>query len=104
MSISTSNDQNRKAVLKRDGGLPLITVKNVVSNALKSLPGKPLELILVFAFVTTSLGELFGRDYGWKWYALLLLILAAFVVKEVVEPKPIIERKVAEKESEEETN
>ncbi len=93
MSISTSNNQNRKAIIKKEGGISTFNVKKIMSTALKSLPGKPLELILVFAFITTSIGELFGRNYGWKWYSIIILILVLFVVKELVDSKPKIEIK-----------
>lgn len=47
----------------------------------KEISGKSLEFIFVFSFITTAIGELFGRDYSNRWYGLIVLILIAFLVK-----------------------
>ena len=93
MSISTGEDKNQKSVLKRDTAMPVINIRQTASSIIKNLPKKTLDVILIIGFITTAFGELFGRDYGWKWYGLLLLLLAAFVVKEVVDPAPKEDKK-----------
>lgn len=95
MSISTDNQsENKRSVLKRDAALPVINIRQTVGSVFKALPKKTLDLIVIFGFITTAIGELFGRNYGWKWYSLLLLLLVAFVVKEVVEPAPKEDKKL----------
>lgn len=93
MSISKIENQNKQSILQKEGTLFLSNTKNITSKVIKSFSGKPLEAILVFSYITTALGELFGRDYSWKWYGLLLLILIVFMVKGLVEPKTIFTEK-----------
>lgn len=87
MSIARIENQEEETVLKKDGGLSAINVKNIALKAAKSFSGKPLEIILVFSFITTALGELFGRKYSGDWYIMLFTILIIFTIKEIVCPK-----------------
>lgn len=75
--------------------MPVINIRQTFSSIIKHLPKKTLDLILIVGFTTTAFGELFGRSYSWKWYGLLLLLLAAFMVKEVVDPAPKEDKKSA---------
>lgn len=81
-------------MLVRDGGLPAINFRRSLSSFVKYIPKKTLDFIVLFAFISTSLGELFGREYSWEWFMVILLLLAAFVVKEVVEPSPKEDKKL----------
>lgn len=94
MSMSRGSNPAKQAGIRREAKMPIINVRNVVSKTLKALSGKALESILVFSFLSTAIGELFGRAYGLKWYILLVVILVAYVVKEVVASKPAEEYKV----------
>jgi len=94
MSISIQNNSNRKSVLTKDGGLPAINIRRTLTSFAKYIPKKTLDFIVLFAFISTSLGELFGQSYDWKWFIIILLLLAAFMVKEVVEPSPKEDKKL----------
>jgi len=76
----------KKSELTKEASLPIVNVKHIISKTLKSVAGKPLELILIFSVITTAIGELFGRDYGMKWYTLIGVILLIYVVKDIIDP------------------
>lgn len=88
MSISRNNNPAKQEGIKREARMPIINVKNAVSKALKALSGKALELILVFSFLSTAIGELFGRAYGLKWYILLFIILVVYILERIFIIKP----------------
>lgn len=81
--------------MTREASLSAVNVRQTFGRLVKAIPGKPIDFITIFCYITTALGELFGRDFGWKWYGTILLLLAVFVAKEVVEPKPIKANEVA---------
>jgi len=100
MSMSRGINQAKQAGIVREARMPIINVKNAISKTLKALSGRALEVILVFSFISTAIGELFGRAYGLKWYILLAVILVAYVIKETIALKPEDELKIVEPKKE----
>lgn len=84
MSISNVYNQNKQTSLKRETSLAVINVRQAIGKLFKAIPGNTIDFILIFCYITTALGELFGRKYGFCWYSLLIILLAVFLVKELL--------------------
>jgi len=87
MSISTSNNQNKRSVTTKDIVSSSNTIKRTFGAIANFVPKNTLDFIVILSFTTTAMGELFGRCYGIKWYILLLFLLIAFLTKETIKYK-----------------
>jgi len=95
MSISTTGKSPiKKSILAKQFSLSITNIKKTINSFIKAFSRKTLEAILIIVIITTAIGESLGRNYGLKWYVLIMAILIIYFLKEIFNNKINIEKKV----------
>jgi len=76
MSISTGPQKIEE--FKREKFFKKSSIQRIVEG-IKGKTTNILDTILLIAISLTAIGELFGRNYGLKWYILVGIILIAVI-------------------------
>lgn len=77
MSISSKPNQPEEEIT-RDRLIKKSSIKRVLEKAGVFFSLDPTNFLMVMCFLVTAVGELFGREFSWKWYIFLVIITAVF--------------------------
>ena len=87
MSISTSLPK-KTSEITRERVIKTNSIKRIIKHTTESINNSPLSFLLVFSYSITGAVTLFGRELDWKWYILLSVLTAMFILEKFNIAKP----------------
>ena len=55
------------------------SMKVMAKKAIKGINNNTFSSILILLIIISGIGESMGRDYSWKWYLIVFVILSSYV-------------------------
>lgn len=79
MSISSQNNYP-EAEIVRERVIPKATIKKIVEKTIELFSSDPTNFLMIMFVLIAGIGELFGREFSWKWYIFFGVITIIFAL------------------------
>lgn len=78
--MSMQQQKQPEAEIVRERLIPRATIKKIVEKTIQLFSSDPTNFLMIIFVLLAGIGELFGREFSWKWYIFFGMITIIFAL------------------------